>query len=219
MTEAAAPRPSFRLIPSRFPPIGLFDTVSTIADAAAVMELAGWTNDRLVLDRIARLAASDWVYGRPNSSVIMAAFLHAAPSGTRFNTGDLGAWYAAATIATAAAEVGHHLRREAFARGLPGMARRYRTYNATLLGTYLDLRGQRATQADLLAPDSYLRSQIFGERVRATGGNGLIYDSVRHTGGINIVAYRPRHILDVVQTDHYEISTATNTNRIDIHKL
>ena len=43
-----SPRPAHRLIPSQFPPIGLFDTVDTTADLSAVMELAGWTNDRLV---------------------------------------------------------------------------------------------------------------------------------------------------------------------------
>ncbi|RYE49665.1 MAG: RES domain-containing protein, partial [Hyphomicrobiales bacterium] len=29
---APAPKPSFRLIPSQFPPIGLFDTVARAAD-------------------------------------------------------------------------------------------------------------------------------------------------------------------------------------------
>jgi len=46
--HAPAPHPAFRLIPSRFPPIGLFDTVATAADLRPVMELEGWTNDRLV---------------------------------------------------------------------------------------------------------------------------------------------------------------------------
>src|SRR5690606_13980174 len=109
-----APQPTFRLIPSRFPPIGLFDTVTTAADMDAVMELVGWTNDRLVADRVARLPASERVYGRANSSIVMAAFLHAQPGGARFNSSELGAWYASANLATAAAEVGHHLRREAF---------------------------------------------------------------------------------------------------------
>ena len=53
--HAPAPQPSYRLIPSRYPPVGLFDTVSTAADLEAVMELAGWTNDRLVKERVARL--------------------------------------------------------------------------------------------------------------------------------------------------------------------
>src|SRR3546814_9003543 len=59
------------------------------------MELSGWTNDREVADRIARLPENQWVYGRPNSSVIMASFLHVAPDGMRFNRAELGAWYAA----------------------------------------------------------------------------------------------------------------------------
>ena len=58
---ADAPRPAYRLIPSRFPPIGLFDTVATAADLNAVMELVGWTNDRLVTHRIARLPEPEWV--------------------------------------------------------------------------------------------------------------------------------------------------------------
>lgn len=81
----AAPRPAHRLVPSRFPPIGLFDTVATAADAAAVMELSGWTNDRLVAERIDRLPRDQWVYGRANASVVMASFLHVAPGGMRFN--------------------------------------------------------------------------------------------------------------------------------------
>src|ERR1019366_7007699 len=79
-----APHPSFRLIPSRFPPIGLFDTVATAADMAAAMALAGWTNDRLVAERVARLPREDWVHGRPNASIVMAAFLHVPPGGNRF---------------------------------------------------------------------------------------------------------------------------------------
>ncbi len=92
---APAPHPTYRLIPSRFPPIGLFDTVARAADLRAVMELAGWTNDRLVAERINRLPEGEWVHGRPNASVVMAAFLHVAPTGMRFNSADLGAWYAA----------------------------------------------------------------------------------------------------------------------------
>src|SRR3954468_2975612 len=147
-TFAAAPRPAHRLIPSQFPPIGLFDTVATAADASAVMELVGWTNDRLVADRIDRLPRDEWVHGVPNASIVMAAFLHVAPGGMRFNGPELGAWYAADDIRTAAAEVGHHMRRETVARGVATMNRRYRAYAATLLGDYLDMRGQQVTRSD-----------------------------------------------------------------------
>jgi RES domain len=171
---APSPQPAHRLIPSQFPPLGLFDTVATAADLAAVMELVGWTNDRLVADRIARLPQTEWVYGVPNASIVMAAFLHVAPGGMRFNGADLGAWYAAHDIRTAAAEVGHHLRRETVARNIAAMTRTYRAYAATLLGDYLDIRGQQTKRPDVYASDRYDASQKFGEEVRTSGGAGLL---------------------------------------------
>lgn len=73
---------------------------------------------------------SEWVYDRPNASVVMASFLHVAPGGMHFNGEELGAWYAAATVKTAIVEVAHHLRREAIATGTAQMTRDYRTYSA-----------------------------------------------------------------------------------------
>ncbi|WP_134494753.1 RES family NAD+ phosphorylase [Microvirga pakistanensis] len=216
---AAAPYPTYRLIPSRFPPIGLFDTVATAADLAAVMDLVGWTNDRLVASRIARLPHQEWVYGRPNASIVMAAFLHVSPAGMRFNSPELGAWYAAAEIETAAAEVGHHLRREALARNVSEMVRTYRSYSARLDGLYRDIRGQQSQLADIYASDRYDASQRLGEAVRASRRDGIVYDSLRRRGGINIVAYRPTMVLDVVQADHFEIRVSAVGRRIDVRKL
>jgi hypothetical protein len=218
-TFAAAPRPAYRLIPSQFPPIGLFDTVATAADLAAVMELVGWTNDRLVAERIARLPQSEWVYGQANASIVMAAFLHVAPGGSRFNGPDLGAWYAADDVRTAAAEVGHHLRRETVARALPAMSRRYRSYSATLVGDYLDIRGQRASRPEIYASDRYDASQEFGEAVRLSGGAGVLYDSLRRREGENVVAHRPRNIVEIVQTDHFEITVQAAHRAIEVVKL
>ncbi|TBY57040.1 RES domain-containing protein [Rhizobium leguminosarum bv. viciae] len=216
---AEAPRPSYRLIPSQFPPIGLFETVTRAADLEAVMELVGWTNDRLVADRIQRLPKDQWVYGTPNSSIVMAAFLHVAPGGMRFNGPDLGAWYAADDLRTAAAEVGHHLRREAVARGVVTMARTYRSYAATLFGDYLDIRGEQTLRSDVYDGTSYAASQVLGEEVRSSGGAGILYDSVRLKGGVAIVAHRPRNIQGVVQADHFEITVSATDRRIDVRKL
>lgn len=213
---ASAPQPSHRLIPSQFPPIGLFDTVATAADAGAVMELAGWTNDRLVKQRLARLPEDEWVFGRANSSVVMAAFLHAAPGGSRFSGPDLGAWYAAAALATAIAEVGHHLRREALSRGVETMQRTFRSYTARLEGSYRDIRG---SEPALHASDSYAAGQAFGAAVRAAGDDGLLYDSVRHRGGSNVCAYRPSKVLDVVQAEHLEVAVSVGDKRIEARRL
>jgi hypothetical protein len=216
---APAPQPTHRLIPSQFPPIGLFDTVATTADLSAVMELVGWTNDRLVAERINRLPQIEWVHGVPNASIVMAAFLHVAPGGMRFNGPELGAWYAADDIRTAAAEVGHHLRRETVARGVATMSRRYRAYAATLLGDYLDIRGQLETRSDVYASERYDASQKLGEEVRSSGGSGLIYSSLRRQTGVNVVAHRPCNITDIVQTDHYEITVLATSRTIDVRKL
>jgi len=216
---AEAPRPSYRLIPSQFPPIGLFETVARAADLEAVMELVGWTNDRLVADRIQRLPEDEWVYGVPNASIVMAAFLHVAPGGMRFNGADLGAWYAADHLKTAAAEVGHHLRRETVARGVATMVRTYRSYSAILIGDYLDIRGEQALRRDVYDGTSYAASQVLGEEVRSSGGAGILYDSVRLRGGVNIAAHRPRNIRDVAQADHFEITVFATDRRIDVRKL
>ena len=217
---AEAPRPSYRLIPSRFPPIGLFDTVSTAADAAEAMELSGWTNDREVADRIARLPEDQWVYGRPNSSVIMASFLHVAPDGMRFNRAELGAWYAAKSVETAIAEVAHHLRREAIARGEDLMTRKYRSYSAELIGSdYQDICGLQASQPDIYRSETYSASQSFGEAVRSSGNSGIIFDSLRHKGGINTLCFIPPQITNVMQADHFEISVEALDRKIYVQRL
>jgi hypothetical protein len=216
---APAPQPAHRLIPSQFPPIGLFDTVATAADLALVMELVGWTNDRLVADRLARLPQAEWVYGVPNASIVMAAFLHVAPGGMRFNGSELGAWYASDELRTAAAEVGHHLRRETLARGKASMTRTYRAYATTLLGSYLDIRGQQAARPDIYASDRYDAAQKLGEQIRASGGAGLLYTSLRRSGGTNIVAHRPRNIAEIVQTEHFEITVEAAGRMIDVRRV
>jgi hypothetical protein len=190
-----------------------------VADLEAVMELVGWTNDRLVADRIQRLPEDQWVYGVANASIVMAAFLHVAPGGMRFNGPDLGAWYAADDLRTAAAEVGHHLRREALARGVATMARTYRSYSANLIGDYLDIRGEERLRPHVYDGTSYAASQVLGEEVRSSGGAGILYDSVRLKGGVAIVAHRPRNIRDVVQADHLEITVSATERRIDVRKL
>lgn len=170
------------------------------------MELEGWTNDRLVAERLARLPREEWVYGTSNASVVMASFLHAAPSGARFNGSELGAWYAAAALTTAIAEVAHHLRRELVARSVTQMHRTFRCYMCRLLSRdYRDIRGQQQRHPAVYDGHSHAASQAFGETIRSAGRAGIVYDSLRHRGGTNVVAFRPRLIVDVIQSDHYDL--------------
>ncbi|PKQ10582.1 MAG: hypothetical protein CVT70_18920 [Alphaproteobacteria bacterium HGW-Alphaproteobacteria-1] len=192
------------MIPSRFPPIDAFETVMRPDDLAPVLELEGWTNDRLVAPRLRRLAKSEWVYGRANASVVMAAFLHGAPQGTRFAGPDLGAWYAASALETSVLEVVNGIRREIALSALQQKTEELREYTARLEGAFVDIRG---TRPDLHDPDpaSYPTSQVFGRAVRASRHAGIAYDSVRHVGGVNWVSYRPDQVRDVLQARHFRV--------------
>jgi hypothetical protein len=206
MANATVDGPTYRLIPSRYPPIPAFDSVTSPDDLEAVMELEGWTNDRLVAERAARLNKAEWVFGVPNASVVMASFLHGGLTGLRFTSADLNGWYASFARRTAIAEVAHHIRREAVNMRVPSLTLQYRTYSAKLIGAYEDIRGMAATRPELYRADDYAASQTFGETIRASGGNGIVYDSVRHAGGVNVVAMRPKNVSDIVMGPHYEIT-------------
>src|SRR6202048_2228661 len=54
-------------------------------------------------------------------------------------------------------------RRETMARNVTTMTRTYRTYSATLLGDYFDIRGQQTRHPDIYASDRYDASQKLGE--------------------------------------------------------
>jgi RES domain-containing protein len=196
-----------RLVPSRFPPIGVFDRVATPADAIAAMELELLTNDRLriALERGAMLPDEDWVVGRPGATMVMAAFLHAAPEGGRFNGPRLGAWYAARDLQTAVSEtIYHNTRRlEASAIGFDATIT-MRELIITLDARLIDLRGKRTAFPELYHPEDYTESQKFGEARRSAGDAGIVWNSVRRADGECVVLYKPRTILPVTQGQHLE---------------
>jgi hypothetical protein len=207
--QVAIDQPTHRLIPSRFPPVAAFEDVASADDLANVMELEGWTNDRLVAERAARLPRSEWAYGRPNASVIMASFLHTPPSGLRFSGGALGAWYGALSVETCIAEVAHHLRREMMRSGAERFVTTYRAYTARIDGAYCDIRSRQNERPDLYSRSDYASAQSFGEAIRAEGGDGVLFDSLRHRGGTNLCAYRPSKVQDVTQAGHIELTLRT----------
>lgn len=210
---------TWRIIPSRFPPIQAFESVAAAEDLEAVMALEGWTSDRLVRHRLRRLPPAAWVFGRPNASVIMAAFLHPSPHGARFSDAILGAWYAGLAEMTALKEAVHHLRREVVRAGRAEIVSQYRTYRARLSGLdYVDIRGTRTGSADLCRPDDYAAGQAFGGEVRAAGRTGIVYASVRDKGGDNVVCFHPPAVGDVVQGRHFEL-TVRPADRTVVRRL
>ena len=84
-------KPCWRIIPSRFPPIQLFERVTNPTDLEAIFELESLTNPRLrdEVGDIRLVPEGDRITG-PGTSVIMAAFTHLNPQGSRFSDGTYG---------------------------------------------------------------------------------------------------------------------------------
>jgi hypothetical protein len=201
-----------RLIASRYPPVGVFDDLAAGKDELAMaFLLESATNDRLAVlsRRLPLLAESEIVQG-PGATMVMAAFLHADEVGGRFTDGRLGAWYASFGVDTAIAEtVYHSTRRLRLSDGAFPSNIQMRELVAGIDYDLIDIRGQQKDRPDLYRKHDYRHSQAFGVGLRwpasGDGENGIVYDSVRRAGGMNVCVYRPSLIqLPVNQADHYE---------------
>jgi RES domain-containing protein len=192
-------RPSYRLIPSRFPTVGLFDAIADPADLDAVFAIEALANPRL-RDEVGELQLvppEERVSG-PGATPVMAAFTHLNPEGSRFSDGSYGVYYAAHSLATAVAEVSHHravfLRRTAE----PAIDLDMRLIAANVEAALHDLSTPASAQpaerawASVLDPDDYGPSQRLGIALRRAGSWGIRYPSVRDAEGECVAVFRPR---------------------------
>jgi len=162
-------------------------------------ELEGATNDRLLGEsgRLPGISAIELVSGFRLAHIVNAAFTHTRPLGGRFNTGERGAWYATFKMETAQPEVAFHRSEEL--REIKWTAKEvspYIDYLADFRHEFHDLRGDQDF-VTCLDPKSYASSQIIGSQLLGSGSAGIVYPSVRHSGGISIVCFRPPLVLNV----------------------
>jgi RES domain len=196
-------QPCFRVISSRFPPIHLFERVAGAEDWEALYWLESLTNPRLRDDvgEIELVPREDRIFG-PGASVIMAPFTHLNPEGSRFADDTFGAFYAAASLDTSIAETRYH--REVFLRATRERALELdmRTYLCDVAASFHDIRGKRDRMPDIYDPDSYVASQKLARSLKLAGSNGVVFDSVRHSGGQCLAVYRPRLVQNCRQGTH-----------------
>jgi hypothetical protein len=196
-------QPCFRIISSRFPPIHLFERVADADDWEALYWLESLTNPRLreEVGDIDLVPREDRIFG-PGTSVIMAAFTHLNPEGSRFADDTFGAFYAAASLETAIAETRYH--REVFLRATrqAPIELDMRTYLSDIVASFHDIRGQGDRMPDIYDPDSYVSSQKLARELKTAGSNGIVFESVRHVGGQCIAVYRPRLVQNCRQGAH-----------------
>ncbi|RIV92810.1 RES domain-containing protein [Aurantiacibacter xanthus] len=196
-------QPCYRIIPSRFPPIELFEAVADPADLEAVFRIEAMTNDRLreEVGELTLVPAEDRVAG-PGTSPIMAAFTHLNPAGDRFTDGSYGVFYASLTIETAIAETRHHRTRFLAATEEPAQEIDVRVYAVDLDADLHDIRAMRDSHPAYYHPTSYAVSQDLGRALRDAGSDGVVYASVRDEGGECAAVFRPRLLSNCRQERH-----------------
>lgn len=199
-----------RLIPSKYNP-ELASVLVRIADddehLQAIFDLDGMTNDRLwgedgLLPEIGR---DELVFGVPNAHVINATFTHAHPNGSRFNGPDRGAWYAGFDLETSQTEVAFHKSVEYAEINFFEDSVTYDDYLADFSGSFHDLREGSEFEA-ALDPDSYIASQELAEKLMETGSLGVVYPSVRRTGGTCLACFRPALVGNVRKDMRYRFT-------------
>jgi len=204
-----------RLIPSRF----VEDEDSVLASIADdddhlkdLFELDNATNQRLwaELDRMPGIGVDELVFGIPNFRVINAAFTYPRPEGSRFNGPDRGAWYCSFELDTALAEVVFHKTVEYAEINFFNDTVSYQLYVANFSSEFHDIRTLEDKEK-YLNVKSYLDSQLMAEQLLKEGSLGVIYPSVRKTGGTNLVCFRPALVGDVRKTDQFEFTWSGNT--------
>lgn len=187
--------PTWRLIPTHYPPIQLFESLLDADELEAAYELEALTNDRLrdQAGDIRLVAPEDRVVGQ-GSTPIMAAFTHIGyPS--RFSQGHYGVYYAGFSEQTALKEALWSNQRRLEDSSEPEQMVTLRTYKARVVADLIDVRGVARFRQEDWTP-----CQQYAAKRRDAGDMGLYYSSVRDPGGECLAALRPIALKPAIQT-------------------
>jgi len=191
---------AYRIVPSRFPPIGVYDRIADPADLDAVFAIEALTNPRLREESGAlMLVPKEHRISGPGSTPVMAAFTHLNPEGSRFSDGTWGVFYAAHSVATAVEETVYHRERFLAATAEPACDIQMRCYRTSIDSRLHDIRGGWIAAHD---PERYVASVALARELRAVDSNGIVYDSARHHGGECLAAFHPDVVAPCVQAQH-----------------
>jgi len=166
-------KPCWRIIPSRFPPVDLFQPIAPEADWLILQELEGRTNERLrdEAGELNLVRPEDRLGGKNGDSLIMAPFTHPHPEGDWLSDGTFGVCHVEETFDQALAVAVN--RREIFLRQTAEgpMTLQMRVLNLDLHGMLHDFRGTRFN-SDRKAVE------VLGRQLRDQGSFGIICDPI-----------------------------------------
>ena len=184
---------TYRIQSARYPPIDYFERIAPQEDRILLDDLEKMTDPaaRQAIGQISLVSASKRVFGT-GASALMAPFTHASKDNpSRFTDGSYGVYYAGRRFETALREVAYHRARFHMRTKDAPTRTTFKVIVASINKTMHDIR--TGSWANLLDPDptNYSLPQAFGAQLREAGSNGLVYPSVRHSGGECIAAFWP----------------------------
>lgn len=214
-----------RLIPTTYATTSVLETLPLPPEVLTdLSELDGVTNERKIGERGGNpaIGPGELLYGVPEAHIVNAAFTHPGPYGGRFNDSRRGAWYAGVDLETSIHEVAFHKRR--FLRDgriAERLSFEYAEFLADFSGQFHFL--DEAERGPCLQPDPipqcYRASQALASSLLYSGSNGMVYPSVRHSGGTCIACFRPALVFHPRRARLYSITVAAGDDKIESSEL
>ena len=196
---------TYRLIPSCYPPIAVFERVASQADFDILLEIESLTNDRLrdQVGDIALVSEEDRLFGE-GTSLIMAPFTHRPVAGEsgRFNRA-FGAFYCAHEFNTALEETKYHRAKFFLDFNSEPTKIDMRELITDLNQELYSISGKQTELAGIYHIDDYSAGQDLGRKLKEASSWGLEYSSVR-ADGICYVVFRPPALSNCRQSRHFE---------------
>ena len=196
----------YRLMPSKLPPIALYEDVASHEDFEILFAIQAMTNPRLrqEIGNLNCVPPEERPYGIRGCSYALGPFVHLNPAGSRFSRGQFGVYYAAVDTQTAIAETRYH--QENYFSSIEGL--KYDRLSMRCLKTIFsanlhDISSAQYRSTDWYHPTDYTHSQQLGDQLKASGSLGIVYDSVRNPGNLCFGLFTPKIIADVIQAAHY----------------
>lgn len=191
-----------RLIPSKFPPITLFDWADSAEELEQIAFLEGLTNERILAEfgKINLIDKDDWI-GGSGSTPVMAAFTHTGFE-SRFSDGSFGIYYAASSLETAIKETCFHRERFYSASNEKPCSISMREYIAKIKKPLMDITNKKYEELFHPDPAYYSKSQEFGKKIYEEKHWGLLYPSVRNSNSLCMAILRPPALTIPIQGCH-----------------
>jgi hypothetical protein len=212
-------RGAVRIIRSVYPPIDLFEDIADPADWPLLISAEQKTNPRL-METIGNidLVPPERRVGGPGASYLMAPFTHVSTDRpSRFSDGSYGVLYVGDRFEVALVETTHHHARfMARTNEPPGWASQFREIVLNVQASLHDLRGGDPAHAPALDTNSYSESQPLASGMRGSRSDGIVYPSVRYSGGECVGLFYPDLASGPTQGRHLDYHW--DGNRVDLYR-